>query len=68
MTDWIVPALVGAGALVPGRTVVPAKAMALGVPATIKPDAVDPQTFAQNVANYVANGDRYRTELRRIDL
>jgi carbonic anhydrase/acetyltransferase-like protein (isoleucine patch superfamily) len=60
-------ALVGAGALVPGRMEVPSRAMALGVPAKIRPDAVDDGSFDRNVAQYVANGERYRTELRRLD-
>jgi carbonic anhydrase/acetyltransferase-like protein (isoleucine patch superfamily) len=59
-------ALVGAGALVPGRTEVPTGAMALGVPAKIKENAVAPGSFAENVDNYVANAQRYRSELRRI--
>jgi carbonic anhydrase/acetyltransferase-like protein (isoleucine patch superfamily) len=61
-------ALVGAGALVPGRMVVPERAMALGVPATLKLDAVKPGSFSENVQNYVDNADRYRRELRRIDI
>src|SRR5437764_6661053 len=35
-------ALVGAAALVPNRMVVPSRAMALGVPAQLRLDAVDP--------------------------
>jgi len=46
---------------------VPARAMALGVPAKIRPDSVAPGSFDDAVARYVANGARYRTELRRID-
>jgi carbonic anhydrase/acetyltransferase-like protein (isoleucine patch superfamily) len=60
-------ALVGAGALVPGRLEVPERAMALGVPATLKLDAVKPGSFDENVRNYVDNAARYRRELRRID-
>jgi carbonic anhydrase/acetyltransferase-like protein (isoleucine patch superfamily) len=60
-------ALVGAGAVVAGGTEVPSGAMALGVPAKIRPDAVPPGSFADNVASYVANGHRYRSELRRLD-
>jgi carbonic anhydrase/acetyltransferase-like protein (isoleucine patch superfamily) len=60
-------ALVGAGAVVSGGTEVPSGAMALGVPAKIRPDAVSPGAFADNVATYVANARRYRAELRRLD-
>ncbi|NUR29583.1 MAG: gamma carbonic anhydrase family protein [Catenulispora sp.] len=60
-------ALVGAGAVVGNNVEVPARAMALGVPAKIREDAVKPGTFDDAVARYVANGKRYREELRRID-
>ena len=60
-------ALVGAGAVVSGGTEVPSGAMALGVPAKIRPDAVAPGAFDRNVETYVANGHRYRAELRRLD-
>ena len=60
-------ALVGAGAVVSGGTEVPGRAMALGVPAKIRPDAVAPDAFAANVAMYVDNARRYRAELRRLD-
>lgn len=60
-------ALVGAGAVVPNGMVVPAGAMALGVPAKIRPDAVDVTDTLRNAAQYVVNGERYRTELRRLD-
>lgn len=59
--------LVGAGAVVPNDTEVPAKAMALGVPAKIRPDAADPQTMAAMAAGYVENARRFRSGLRRID-
>ncbi len=61
-------ALVGAGALVPGSMVVPSRAMALGVPATIKPDAVRPELHIQpGAAVYRERGRTYREQLRRID-
>lgn len=60
-------ALVGAGAVVPNDLDVPSGAMALGVPAKIRENAVPPGTFDINVASYVANGKRYRAELRRLD-
>lgn len=59
--------LVGAGALVTNRTEVPANAMALGVPAKIRPDSVTYETMRRNVENYVANTARYRSELRQLD-
>jgi carbonic anhydrase/acetyltransferase-like protein (isoleucine patch superfamily) len=60
-------ALVGAGAVVPNDMEVPARAMALGVPAKIREDAVAADAFTENIETYVANGKRYRAELRRID-
>jgi carbonic anhydrase/acetyltransferase-like protein (isoleucine patch superfamily) len=60
-------ALVGAGAVVSPGTEVPSGAMALGVPAKIRPDAVRPGSFDDAVRRYVANGARYAKELRRID-
>lgn len=59
-------ALVGAAALVPNRMEVPAGAMALGVPARLRLDAVDPAMIDEGVRHYVENGRRYRTELRRV--
>jgi carbonic anhydrase/acetyltransferase-like protein (isoleucine patch superfamily) len=60
-------ALVGAAALVPNGMVVPARAMALGVPATLREDAVDPERMiAPGVRIYVERGRRYREALRRI--
>jgi len=60
-------ALVGAGAVVPNDTEVPSRAMALGVPARIRPDAVPEGSFAAAVALYVANATRYAGDLRRLD-
>ncbi|HEV7208307.1 MAG TPA: gamma carbonic anhydrase family protein [Mycobacteriales bacterium] len=60
-------ALVGACALVPNRMEVPSGAMALGVPAKLRLDAVTPDMIAGAVALYVWNGQRYREELRRLD-
>jgi carbonic anhydrase/acetyltransferase-like protein (isoleucine patch superfamily) len=60
-------ALVGAGAVVPNGMVVPARALALGVPAKLRPDAADHEDTLRNAAEYVRNGERYRRELRRID-
>jgi carbonic anhydrase/acetyltransferase-like protein (isoleucine patch superfamily) len=61
-------ALVGAGAVVSGGTEVPSGAMALGVPARIKPGAVDPdQMIRFPMLSYVERGKRYRDGLRRLD-
>jgi carbonic anhydrase/acetyltransferase-like protein (isoleucine patch superfamily) len=61
-------ALVGAGALVPGTMVVPSRAMALGVPAKIKPDAVNPELHIQiGMEVYRERGRTYREQLRRLD-
>lgn len=61
-------ALVGAGALVSGSMVVPARAMALGVPAKIKPDSVDPDLLiAPGMHVYLERGRTYRQQLRRLD-
>ena len=60
-------ALVGAGALVPGGTEVPSGAMALGVPARMRLDAVPPGAFTPAVEMYVENARRHREQLRRLD-
>jgi len=60
-------ALVGAGAVVSGGTVVPSAAMALGVPAVIKPDRVTPEMISLGMLSYVERGKRYARELRRLD-
>ena len=60
-------ALVGAGAVVSGGTVVPARAMALGIPAKIRPDCVTPEMISLGMESYVHRARRYRAELRRLD-
>ncbi|MGZ4691166.1 MAG: gamma carbonic anhydrase family protein [Acidimicrobiia bacterium] len=62
-------AVVGANAVVPNDMEVPSRAMALGVPAKLRLDAVtDPDAvIGQGARNYVRNGAQYRAELRRID-
>jgi carbonic anhydrase/acetyltransferase-like protein (isoleucine patch superfamily) len=59
-------AWVGAGAVVPNGMVVPTGAMALGVPARLRPDVVDQAEILRLVGLYVANGRRYRGDLRRL--
>jgi carbonic anhydrase/acetyltransferase-like protein (isoleucine patch superfamily) len=61
-------ALVAAGALVSGSMVVPSRAMAMGVPAKLKLDAVEPELHIQmGVAVYRERGRTYREQLRRLD-
>jgi carbonic anhydrase/acetyltransferase-like protein (isoleucine patch superfamily) len=62
-------ALVGASAVVPNGMEVPARAMALGIPAKLRLDAVnDPiATITGGAALYVRNAKRYATDLRRLD-
>lgn len=59
--------IVGANAVVPNGMEVPSGAMALGVPAKIRPDSVDPLQISMGVEHYVARGKRYAAELRRVD-
>ena len=60
-------ALVGAGAVVPNDMEVPGGAMALGVPAKLRLDAVTPDQITYPAREYQRNWARYRAELRRID-
>lgn len=60
-------ALVAAGAVVPNDMEVPAGAMALGVPAKLRLDAVPPGGFSLVVDAYADNGKHYRSGLRRLD-
>ncbi len=61
-------ALVGAGAVVSGGVEVPSRAMALGIPAKIRPDAVNPDTMIRmGMLSYVERGAYYREQLRRLD-
>jgi carbonic anhydrase/acetyltransferase-like protein (isoleucine patch superfamily) len=60
-------ALVGAGAVVPNGMEVPSGAMALGVPAKLREEAVKPGQITHPAQEYVRNWERYRKELRRID-
>jgi len=59
--------LVGAGAVVPNGMEVPSRAMALGVPAKLRPDAVPAGATAAGAATYEWNAKRYKDELRRLD-
>jgi len=60
--------LVGAAALVPNDMVVPSRAMALGVPAKLRLDAVEPEVMIRlGARQYIENGANYRANLRRLD-
>ena len=59
-------ATVAAGAVVRNRTDVPENALAVGVPAAIRPDASDVNAIVAGAALYVENARRYRSELRRL--
>jgi carbonic anhydrase/acetyltransferase-like protein (isoleucine patch superfamily) len=56
--------LVGSNAVVPNNMIVPTGSMALGVPAKIRENTVIAGFNALAVGAYVANGKRYRQELR----
>ena len=60
-------AIVGSNAVVTNDMVVPPFAMALGVPAKLRENSVKPGAAAFGAASYVANGARFKAELRRID-
>lgn len=58
---------VAAGAVVSPGTDVPSGAMALGVPARIRPDAAPRAMIEASVRTYVGNAHWYNAELRRLD-
>lgn len=60
-------AIVAAGAVLKDDTLVPNNALAYGVPAKIKEDAVETGFFDWNVAMYVKNAKLYKEKLRRLD-
>jgi carbonic anhydrase/acetyltransferase-like protein (isoleucine patch superfamily) len=60
-------ATVGGGALVTNGTDVPARALAVGVPAVIKMDRSDPDLIKAMADVYVENVRRYQSGLRRLD-
>jgi len=60
-------ATVGAGAVVLDRVNVPPGALAVGIPAVIKPDRSNLDGIRLAAGEYVKNCVRYRSELRRID-
>jgi carbonic anhydrase/acetyltransferase-like protein (isoleucine patch superfamily) len=58
--------LVGSNAVVPNDFEVPSGAMALGVPAKLRPDTVRPEMITHGVESYVARAERYHRELRLV--
>jgi carbonic anhydrase/acetyltransferase-like protein (isoleucine patch superfamily) len=60
-------ATVGANAVVPNHVLVPAGALALGVPAKILENRSDLAMIRFSALEYVNNAKRYRTSLRRLD-
>ena len=60
-------ATVGANAVVPNGMVVPEGALAVGVPAEVRPGGSRWEIIQMAAAEYVANGRRFRDALVRID-
>lgn len=60
-------ALVGSNAVLPDGVEVPPGAMALGVPAVIKPDRLQRGVVEHIAASYVERSALYRSGLRRLD-
>lgn len=60
-------AVVGSNAVVTNDTEVPAKALALGIPAKIRPDAASQELITDAVEKYIRRGRLYGEQLRRID-
>ena len=60
-------ATVGANAVVPNRMEVPAGALAIGVPAGLRPGQSSLALIRMSAAEYVSNARRYREALARVD-
>ncbi len=60
-------ALVGANAVVTNDTEVPSGALALGVPAKIRPDAASPDLIKMSADAYASRVEFYQKNLRRLD-
>ena len=60
-------ALVGANAVVTNDTEVPSGALALGIPAKIRPDAASREMIRTSAEAYIQRVDLYRKNLRRLD-
>ncbi len=61
-------ATVAANAVVPNGMSVPEDALAVGIPAAIRPGGSRPEIIRIASAEYVANGRRFREELQLVDL
>ena len=61
-------AVIAAGAVIVREGVVPARALARGVPAKIAENAIEPGRWSAGVQRYVDNAARFRREMRRIDV
>lgn len=59
--------VVGAAALVPEGFEVPSGALAVGVPARVRPLRMDPDWVDYALRTYVDLSERHRTQLRRLD-
>lgn len=59
-------AVVAANAVVLNDTEVPAGALAVGAPATIKPDRARPDDIRRGADTYLQKAQRFRSELRRL--
>lgn len=60
-------AIVAANSVVLNDMLVPARALAVGAPATIKPERANPEMIARAVQSYVQRSHWFRRDLRRID-
>lgn len=59
--------LIGANAVVTNDTEIPGGALALGVPAKIRPDAANAELIRMSAEAYVGRVEFYRKNLRRLD-
>ena len=53
--------------MVLGGTEIPPGALAVGVPAKIKPDRADQEQIRMGAQSYVERAKRFATDLRRLD-
>lgn len=60
-------AIVGSNAVVTNDTEVPSGALALGVPAKIRPDAANQDMITEAMKAYVERATLYRSQMRRLD-
>ena len=60
-------ALVGSGAVVLDGTEIPPQALAIGVPARIRPGGAADAMLVSAAQSYVRRGPRYKSDLRRLD-